>query len=233
MSLSPLELGLIVFELVVMLLAISLHDAAQAWMANRLGDPTARMMGRISLNPARHFDLFGCLIWPVLYIFRTPLVLGWGKPVPMTYRNFRTKNGEMLAVLAGPAAQFLAAVVCLILLVVLKHTVPGTAASLGLTEFLAMRVPVDTSGTPSIFPLLLLLYLAILVNLLLCVFNLLPIPFVDGGKILVHFLPYNAAKAFEQYSMWIMVAFFFLGFYVIMLIFQPVFGLFNGLLRAL
>ena len=233
MSLSPLILGVVVFELVVMLLSISLHDAAQAWTANRLGDPTGRMLGRISINPLRHFDLFGCAIWPLLYIFRTPLVLGWGKPVPMTYRNFRKNNGEVMATLAGPAVQLLAAIVCLVALIVLKHVVPGAAASLAITEFLAMRIPVDTTGTLAIFPLLLLLYLCILVNLLLFVFNLLPIPFLDGGKILVHFLPYNAAKSFEQYSMWIMIAFFFVGFYVIQMIFGPLFAIFNGLLNAL
>ena len=224
--------GVVIFELVVMLLAISLHDCAQAWMANRLGDPTARMLGRITMNPVRHFDLFGTAIWPLLYIFRTPMVLGWGKPVPMTYRNFRSKNGELLATLAGPAVQLLVAIVCLIALIVLKHTVSGAAPSLGLAEFLAMRIPVDTGATPGIFPLLLLLYLCILVNLLLCVFNILPIPFLDGGKILIHFLPYNAAKAFEQYGMWIMIGFFFIGYYVIMMIFGPVFAIFNGLLNA-
>lgn len=233
MSLSPLIVGVVVFELVVMLLSISLHDAAQAWMANRLGDPTARMMGRVSINPLRHFDLFGCAIWPLLYIFRTPMVLGWGKPVPMTYRNFRKGNGEVMATLAGPAAQLGAAVVCLVVLIVLKHAVPGASASLTLAEFLSMRVPVDTTGTPGIFPALLLLYLCILVNLLLFVFNLLPIPFLDGGKMLVHYLPYNAAKAFEQYSLWIMIAFFFVGFYVIEAIFGPLFAVFNGLLNAL
>ena len=233
MSLSPLILGVVVFELVVMLLSISLHDAAQAWVANHLGDPTARLMGRISMNPIRHFDLFGCAIWPLLYIFRTPMVLGWGKPVPMTYRNFRKNNGEVMATLAGPVVQLLAAILCLVALLVLKHVVPGAATSLALTEFLAMRVPVDTTGTPAIFPMLLLLYLSILVNLLLFVFNLLPIPFLDGGKILVHYLPYNAAKAFEQYSMWIMIGFFFVGFYVIGMVFSPIFAVFNGLLNAL
>lgn len=227
-----MNLALVIFELVVMLLAISLHDCAQAWTANRLGDPTARMMGRITMNPVRHFDLFGTAIWPLLYIFRTPMVLGWGKPVPMTARNFRNRNGELLATLAGPGAQLGVAILCLVALIVLKHTVAGTAPSLGLAEFLALRVPVDTTQTPAIFPLLLLLYLCIMVNLLLCAFNILPIPFLDGGKILVHFLPYNAAKAFEQYGMWIMIGFFFVGYYVIMLIFGPVFSVFNGLLNA-
>jgi Zn-dependent protease len=229
----PLNFALIVFELVAMVLAICIHDMAQAWTANRLGDPTAKMLGRITMNPARHFDLFGMAIWPLLYVYFSPLVLGWGKPVPMTYRNFRQKNGEMLATLAGPAAQVLAAVLVLVVLVVLKHAVPAAGESLVLAEALALRVPVPTEGLPGIFPLLLFLYMCILMNLLLAVFNLLPVPFLDGGKILIHFLPYNAAKTFEQYSMWIMIAFFFVGFRLILIVFAPLLVIFNSLLTRL
>ena len=229
----PLTFALILFELVVMVLAISIHDSAQAWMANRLGDPTARMLGRISMNPARHFDLFGMAIWPLLYVYFSPLLVGWGKPVPMTARNFREGNGEILATLAGPAAQVLAAVVALIILIVLKHTQPAVGQSLAIAEALAFRAPVPTVGLPTLFPVLLFLYMCILINLLLAVFNLIPIPFLDGGKILVHFLPYNAAKAFEQYSMWIMIAFFFVGFRLIMIVFAPLLTVFNALLALL
>jgi Zn-dependent protease len=190
---DPITLALIVFELVVMVLSISLHDCAQAWMANRLGDPTARMLGRITMNPARHFDLIGTLIWPVLFIFRSPLVLGWGKPVPMTSRNFRrASRDEMIATLAGPAAQLLAALVALIALVVMKHFLHDSRVALIAADQLTQRntaMPLD--GLPSIFPLILFLYFCILVNLLLLVFNLMPLPFLDGGKILMHYLPYN------------------------------------------
>ena len=184
----PLTVALVIFELVVMVLSISLHDSAQAWVANRLGDPTARMMGRISMNPVKHFDLFGMAIWPILFIFRSPLVLGWGKPVPMTPRNFRNPSrDEIVATLAGPGVQLLAAIVALL----------------------------------------------ILVNLLLFVFNLIPLPFLDGGKILIHYLPYNAAKTYESLSMWMMIGFFFLGFYVIMIFFAPLMTIFNAMLFTL
>ena len=107
----------------------------------------------------------------------------------MTYGNFPRKNGEFLAVLAGPAVQFLAAVVALIVLVILKHTAPLANESLGAVEMLALHVPmpIDLGALPPIFPLLLLLYLFVMMNLLLCVFNLLPVPFLDGGKILLHY----------------------------------------------
>jgi Zn-dependent protease len=235
MQFVPQTFALIVFELVVMVLSISLHDAAQAWMANRLGDPTARMMGRISMNPAKHFDLLGTLVWPVLFIFRSPLVLGWGKPVPMTARNFRRPSrDEMVATLAGPAMQLAAAFLALIALVIVRHAVPGSILSLVIASELAMRhLGVPTDSLPSLFPLILFLYFCILVNVLLCVFNLIPLPFLDGGKILMHYLPYNAAKTYQSLSLYMMFGFFFLGFYVIQLFFFPVMSIFQNLLFRL
>jgi Zn-dependent protease len=231
----PLNLALVLFELVIMALAISLHDCAQAWAANRLGDPTARMMGRLTLNPVKHFDLFGMAVWPLLFIWRSSLILGWGKPVPMTERNFRRgSHGEMLSTLAGPAAQFGAAIACLVLLLLLKHAIPGAAESLGTASALAQRnLGVSTEGLPGIFPLVLVLYLTILVNLLLCVFNLMPLPFLDGGKILVHYLPYNAARTYESIGLYLMFGFMFLGFGIILMIFLPLLSLFNALLDSL
>jgi Zn-dependent protease len=231
----PLNVALIIFELVVMVLSISLHDCAQAWMANRLGDPTARMMGRMTINPARHFDAFGMLIWPLLFIFRSPLVLGWGKSITFTPRNFRNPSrDEMIATLAGPAAQLLAAVVALIALIIVHHANPETGLSIITASALAMRnLGVSTEALPSIFPLILFLYFCILVNLLLFVFNLIPLPFLDGGKILMHYLPYNAAKTYQSMSLYFMFGFFFLGFYVIQIFFLPIMSIFQTLLFSL
>lgn len=216
-----------------MVLSISLHDSAQAWTANRLGDPTARMMNRISINPAKHFDWFGMVIWPVLYIFFTPLILGWGKPVPMTTRNFRRgSRDEMIATLAGPAAQFLTAILALVILIVLRHTNHDTMLSLVFAEPLAHRQLTAVPQLPGIFPLILFLYFCILVNLLLFVFNLLPLPFLDGGKILLHYLPYNAAQSFQRYAIYFMFAFMFLGMGVIIALVNPLLGIFNQLLMA-
>lgn len=229
----PLTFALVIFELVVMVLSISLHDSAQAWMANRLGDPTARMMNRISINPAKHFDWFGMVIWPVLYIFFTPLILGWGKPVPMTTRNFRRgSRDEMIATLAGPAAQFLTAILALVILIVLRHTNHDTMLSLVFAEPLAHRQLTAVPQLPGIFPLILFLYFCILVNLLLFVFNLLPLPFLDGGKILLHYLPYNAAQSFQRYAIYFMFAFMFLGMGVIIALVNPLLAIFSQLLTA-
>jgi Zn-dependent protease len=229
-----LEVALALFEYVVLLLAISLHDAAQAWVAARFGDPTAKMLGRQSMNPVKHFDLFGTLIFPIFYMVQSSLIFGWGKPVPMTERNFRRAKDEMLVYLSGPVAHLLGAGVCLAVLVLLKHTVPGAVGSLPIAMALAERVPgVSTLDLPPIFPAMLFLYYGILVNLLLLAFNVIPLPSLDGGKVLRHFLPYNAQKTFDSMGLYLMIAFFFLGFRLIFMIVGPLLGVFNVLLFAL
>ncbi len=235
MSLSPLVLALVVFELVVMVLSISLHDAAQAWMADRLGDASARLSGRLTLNPVPHFDFFGMALWPLIFIWRSPLVLGWGKPVPMLSRNFRHPKDEITATLAGPIAQFGAAILCLVALVIVKHAIPAQAEiSIRVANAISLReLDYVPPGLPPIFPLLLFFYFGILVNLLLGVFNLVPLPFLDGGKILVYYLPYNAARAYERYSLWLMFGFMFFGFGIVLAVFSPVLALFDRLLYSL
>jgi len=228
------DVALAIFEFVVLLLAISIHDAAQAWMAARLGDPTAKMLGRMTLNPVKHFDLLGTLIWPALFIFRSPLVLGWGKPIPITTRNLKRYKDEMFIYLTGPLAHLAAAAVCLLILVVLKHTVAGTTESLEIASRLAFRDPmVSTLDLPPVFPILLFLYYGILVNLLLFAFNLIPLPSLDGGKVLRYFLPYNAQQTFDSWSFYLMIAFFFIGFRIILFILVPMLTIFDNVLNAL
>jgi Zn-dependent protease len=230
-----MDVVLALFEFVVMVMAISFHDAAQAWVASYKGDPTARMLGRITLNPVKHFDLFGTLIWPALFIFRSPLVLGWGKPLPITPRNFRHPDrDEMIVYLCGPLAHLIAAAACLILLLVFKHFTPGGADSLQVAAALSLRnMAVSTLDLPPLFPIVLFLYLGILVNLLLFVFNLLPLPSLDGGRILRHFLPYRAQQTFDSIGLYLMFGFMFLGFRIILIFFFPLLLFFNGLLNAL
>ncbi len=229
-----LEIVLALFEYLVMVLSISIHDAAEAWTAARLGDPTAKMLGRISLNPLRHYDLWGTVIWPLLFLFRSPLVIGWGKDVPITERNLRVRSQVNLIHLSGPVAQMLTATLCLVILVVLKHTSPAAAASLTVVPLYALRSPgIPPEVLPPLFPVILLLYLGILVNILLFAFNLMPLPTLDGGKILRYYLPYNAARIYDEYSLYITIGFLFLGFRLIYLIFGPLLSLYQGLLSSL
>lgn len=229
-----LRIALAIFEYVVLLLSLSLHDAAQAWVAFRLGDPTAKMLGRLSLNPAKHYDLLGTIIFPIIFIYQSPLVLGWGKPIPMTTRNFKTYRDEMLVSLAGPVTHLLAAGVFLVLLLILKHAIPEMAVAIPIAAALSLRdTGVPTEGLPQIFPIVLFLYYGILVNLLLFAFNLVPLPSLDGGKVLRHFLPYNARQQYDRMGFYLMIAFFFLGFRLILTIMDPLLNLFNALLFAL
>ena len=153
----------------------------------------------------------------------------------MINRNFRHPQDEIKATLAGPIAQFIAAIVCLIALVVVKHANPEAAQrTFVIANALSLRMlDFVPPGLPPIFPLLLFFYFGILVNLLLCVFNLIPLPFLDGGKILVYYLPYNAARSYEKYSLWLMFGFMFFGFGIILAIFTPVLSLFDRLLYSL
>ena len=230
-----LEIALAIFEYVVLLLAISFHDAIQSFVALRLGDPTAHMLGRTSLNPLRHYDLLGTIVFPIIFMFQSPLVLAWGKPIPLTPRNFRkASRDEMLVYASGPAAHLAAAAIFLVLLILLKHFVPGAALSLPIAAALSLRAPgIDTEGLPGVFPIVLFFYFGILVNLLLFAFNLVPLPSLDGGKVLRHFLPYNAAQQFDRMSFYLMIAFFFIGFRIILTIMSPFLNVFNHLLDVL
>jgi Zn-dependent protease len=234
---SPQVLVLVIFQYVAMVLSISLHDLAQAWAARRLGDPTAQMLGRMTLNPMQHFDLWGMGLWPAISIFfmHSSLLLGWGKPVPVTPRNFRRPGrDEVLAVSAGPVMQLLAAAVCLVLLVVLKHASPNAAGSIGIARLLTLRgMMVDGVTLPPIFPVVLFFYFGILTNLLLLAFNLMPLPLLDGGRILRNYLPYNAQKVYDSIGIYLMFGFFFLGMGLINIFFGPLMAIFDGLLRAL
>jgi Zn-dependent protease len=161
-------------------------------------------------------------------------VLGWGKPVPITPNNFRRPSRDEVAVYAsGPAAHLGLAVVSLVLLLVLKHSSSSAAGSLQVAALVARRVPVATEGLPDIFPVVLVLYLGILVNLLLFVFNLVPLPALDGGRILRNYLPYNAARRFDSMGLYLMFGFMFLGFGLILAFFLPLLGVFNEMLRVL
>jgi Zn-dependent protease len=195
-----------VFEFVLLIFSLSFHECAHAWMASRLGDQTARLQGRITLNPAAHADPIGTLLFPALVIFG-PLIglhlpfmlIGWARPVPVITRNFRkiVRDDNMVS-LAGPAANFTLVAVFTVVLIVGARLMPETA----LNSFLLARGYQMNGSTNG---LLVLASLAILVNLSLTFFNLLPIPPLDGSHVLRNMLPYNAMKTYDMVGGWLSI----------------------------
>jgi Zn-dependent protease len=181
-SLESIALGV-----VPVVLAITLHEAAHGYVARMFGDHTAEMLGRITLNPLKHIDPIGTVVVPgILLLTGSPFLFGWAKPVPVNFGNLRNPKRDMFWVAgAGPAANFAMAFLWAILL---KVTGPS-----GLWESAALAQMAK---------------IGILINLLLMVFNLLPIPPLDGGRLAVSVLPGRAAYAWsrlEPYGLFIII----------------------------
>ncbi len=226
------DVVLILFQVIVLVLAFSVHESAHAYVAMRLGDPTAYMMGRVTLNPLKHLDMWGSVLVPAISLFYGGFLIGWAKPCPVTLRNFKNiRRDDILTSLAGPASNLVMATGALILLVIFKHA--GGAGAIGAAMAMADRVPgIDVSGLP-LFPLALFLYYAVTINLLLFVFNLFPIPPLDGSHVLRNFLPYNLEKIYDQIGMWGLLIIFLVGGRFIAAFYYPLLGVFNGLLAVL
>jgi Zn-dependent protease len=228
----PLNVVVIFFEIVVLILAFSIHECAHAWTANRLGDPTAMMLGRVTLNPLKHLDPLGSVLFPLISLYYGNFLVGWAKPTPVTGRNFKNyKRDDILVTLAGPASNLLSATIALILLIFIKHALPGGLVSIATAVAIAQHVPgVATDGLPALFPIALFLYFVIFINLLLFVFNLIPLPPLDGSHILRHFLPYKLAQLYDRMGMFALLILFLVGGRFISALFYPIYGIFNHIL---
>ena len=213
----------LIFDIVALLFAISIHESAHAWSANQLGDPTARLLGRISLNPLRHIDPLGTVVFPLLLALSGLPIFGWAKPTPVDPRNLRQPiRDDVLVSAAGPASNFLVALVAVMLLLGLRAvSAQGAAVVSGLAAGSAQ-------GETWLTPVALLFYHFLLINLLLGVFNLIPIPPLDGSHILsfFHLLPDRLRSVF-----WFLLLLLVLWTGVPFRLFLPVLGLFHSLLR--
>lgn len=230
------EVVLILMQVLALIMAFSVHECAHAWTAWRLGDPTARMLGRVTLNPIKHLDPFGSVLMPlVALVYHWPL-LGWAKPTPVTPRNFKNyRRDDILVTIAGPISNLLLATLALVLLLIIKHAIAGGRIAVFTAMALAMHFPgVSTENLPALFPFALLLYYVILINLLLFVFNLVPFPPLDGSRILRHFLPYNALQVYDRmgvFALWIFML--VAGGFIFRVFLSPLQSTFDTILAAL
>lgn len=220
-----LNVGELIIYMVVLLFAISAHEAAHAWMSNRFGDDTARLLGRITLNPVSHIDPVGTLLIPIAgFIFTSiggafgaiPLI-GWGKPTPVNPLRWRNKNvANVMVSIAGILANLTIALSTLVVIKVVQfaHLLDGGALS-------SVAEPVS-----------MLLSFSLFMNMGLAVFNLLPIPPLDGSKILYTFLPASMSSTLEmleRFSFIILIIVIKLG--VLSIIFAPIGSVLNWIIR--
>jgi Zn-dependent protease len=177
---------------VVLIPSLSFHEAAHAWTADRLGDPTARRLGRLTLNPLAHIDWIGTVLFPLIAIYSGLPLLGWAKPVPVNWENLRSPRRDFAIVaIAGPISNLVLAVGAAVVL----NTLVATGA-----------------GGPSVG--VMLIAQTVSLNVLLAVFNMIPVPPLDGGNVLAGLVPEGVAHAIDRlrpYGFLILYALIFTG----------------------
>lgn len=212
-------------EAIPLILAITFHEAAHGYVALKKGDPTAKMLGRVTLNPLAHIDPVGTILLPaVLILMRSPFLFGWAKPVPVNFRLLRDQKRDPVYVAsAGVVTNFALAAMSGLLFRLIGFVDPSVVQK---AFFSGIHARPDGSLQMLLVPLALMCVASIKWNVLLAIFNLIPIPPLDGGRIAVGLLPFQAAQtlaSLERYGLLILVMLF---------MFDP-FGIIRGVIYPL
>ncbi len=219
------DLFSIISSVVVLLLSLSVHESAHAWTADRLGDPTARDLGRISLNPLVHADFFGTFLVPLIGFF-SGFIFGWAKPVPVNTARLRNPTKDyMLVAAAGPLSNLVMASTLFVFLLILK-------SSSGSSELLVNQVVRGVArGDSLLVPMVSMAYFGVMINLILAIFNMIPVAPLDGAAVLSGLLPAPLVRPYEQlqkYGFVILIGLLYLG--VPYYLFSPVMGVVQSFL---
>jgi len=185
-----------IFSLLILLFSVIIHELAHGYVAYSLGDPTAKYAGRLTLNPLKHLDPFGSVILPLLlFISQSPVLVGWAKPVPVNPYNLKDQKwGALKVSIAGPATNIALAIFFGLLIRLVSIFYPALFAT-----------------APGVF---LMFYFVVHINIILAIFNLIPIPPLDGSWILLHFFPAEMGKVkmfLQQYGLFILIFLIFFG----------------------
>ncbi len=214
-----MDLGAAILSIPALMIAVILHEFAHGWVADKMGDPTAKLAGRLTLNPIPHIDPIGTIILPAMFIILgSPIIFGWAKPVPINPMNFRDlRKGTFLVSIAGVVMNI------------------SLAIGFGLLyrALDSLRTVADTFVVESIIiPLLIFSAKSVLINLVLALFNIIPIPPLDGSRALMSFLSFKYWELFYKYEMYGFLAITVLLFTGILgkIIYPPLVILYNLIL---
>lgn len=195
-----------ILSIAILIFSVIIHEIAHGLMADRLGDPTARLQGRLTLNPIKHIDPVGSILVPLVTSF-AGFTFGWAKPVPYNPYNLRDRRiGEFLIALAGPASNI---VLALIFGMIIRFTFPGTV-----TPFIEITTYI------------------VIINLVLAIFNLIPVPPLDGSKLLFAFMPNQYGRTrimLEQYAPILIVIVVIFVWRIVSPIIEPIFRIITGI----